>query len=529
MNRKFQVYLFCLIGLALTHASCKRNEPTTWDTDILVPIAKGRITLQDIVPDSLLSYDETCLWHLKINRNLTDFDLDSLVRIPDTIIRKRFTVPVTGGPFTIPAGQTIINQAENNLLNLNSVELREVEIESGFMQYSITSYINGYLNCNYELPGVTLNGSGTLIQTITEPGSGNAPYTFSGEIDLSNHRIDLTGSTGFMFNRIYTHLTISPSADAPTPTIISGNDSIVVELKFVNPVVRYARGYFGQQQYHLDQRISFSSEFQFPEGALNIDRAMMRMHITNQVGTDAQIQFNTLSNYSSFNNNTVSLNYTPIFQPLNITRAYDNNGVIIPTSYVYMMNETNSNITAFIENLPDTISMVAEISINPLGNVTDGNDFIYTARPLKADLELDIPLSIGASNLTFRDTLDIVATTELVADGHLYLYVNNAFPFSAKCDVFLIDLSNEFTSMLIDNGMINHGIETDVTGVSIPVESVLDIPVNEHNISLLNSDHRIVLRIVFDTPDINQPSGLYKTQWMDFKVIADGMLQLNYR
>lgn len=510
--------------------SCKRNEPTSWDSDVLIPIARGRITLQDIAPDSILSYDENCLWHLKINRSLTDFNIDSLVSIPDTIIRKGFVVPITGGPFTIPAGQMIINQAEDNLLNLNNVQLRRVEIESGLLQYSIKSYINGYLNCTYEMPGVTLNANPTVIQTTTQPGSGSAPFIFSGEIDLSNHFIYLTGSTGFMFNRIFTHLSISPAVDAPTPTLVSGNDSIVVELRFINPVVRYAQGYFGQHNYHLERSIDVISDFEYlSESALNLNRAMMKLNIVNSVGTDAQIQFTTLTNNGANFNNVVGLNYAPIFQPMNITRAFDNNGTVVPTSYEFTMNETNSNIVGFIENMPRRIDLVADVTINPLGDVNDGNDFIYTRQALNANIEMDVPLAIGLSNLKLRDTLDITTTSELKADGKLYLYVNNAFPFSAKCNVIIIDASGNYEATLLDDAQIDYGIETTVPGECIPVESVLSIPVNQSIISLLKSDHRIAIELIFDTPDINHPSSLYKSHWMDFKVIADGMVQINYR
>jgi len=125
--------------------------------------------LGQIVPDSILKADETSLWHLLISENLTDFNLDSIVAIPDTIIKKKFNVPLVGGPFNVPNGTNIIEQHDNNLLNVNDAQLRLVKMRSGRLEYSIKSYINGYLTCTYDIPGVTLNGVGTVIETTTEP------------------------------------------------------------------------------------------------------------------------------------------------------------------------------------------------------------------------------------------------------------------------------------------------------------------------------------------------------------------------
>jgi hypothetical protein len=529
MNKTCRTHLFFFAAFLLVVASCQRKEPTSWDSEVLVPLASGRITIQDIVPDSIIYFDENNLWHLHINENLTDFDLDSIVRIPDTIISKRFEVPITGGPFTIPNGQQIIDVPEENLLNIRDVQLSEAIVSSGVLQYSIKSYINGYLTCNYEIPGVTLNGIGTLIQTTTQPSDGITPFVYSGSIDLSNHHFDLTGESGVAFNRIYSHLNIATAADAPTQAVIHGHDSIVVELKFLDPVIQYARGYFGEQDYSLDQSVDFSDNVNFPTGTLNLNAATMKLNIENNVGIDAQINFHALSSTNTATNETVNLQYAPLYQPINITRAFDNNGTVVPNSTEFLMNQNNSNIVPFIENLPNFILVNADIHLNPLGNVSDGNDFIYTANTIKAALDLDIPLNIGAENLLFTDTLDIGSSIEITADGHLYLYVNNSFPFSATCDAFIIDDQNQIVQVMLFGGVIQSALETGVEGETVAVKSIIDLPVNSNVIDNFKSENRILLRVRFDTPNVNEPSGLYSNYWMDFNITADGIVELKYR
>lgn len=519
-------FLFLVIVLAVI--ACKRESPTSWNTEVYAPLAKGRITLSDIVPDSLLQADQNSLWHLLISENLTNFNLDSVVKIPDTVITKKFTVPIVGGPFTLPNGTSIINQHDNNLLNVNDAQLRLVKMKSGRLEYSIKSYINGYLTCTYDIPGVTLGGVGTTIQTTTEPKQGNQPYIYSGELDLSGYEMNLTGQSGFMSNRIYTHLSITTSANAPTPAQVYGQDSVVVELKFVNPVVEYAKGYFGEHLYALNQTVDFTNGFNMPSGILNIDQATMGLNITNSVGMDAQISFQTISGTNIQNNSSTNLSHSPLFQTINITRAHDNNGSVQSTSNNFSLNNNNSNIDEFIENLPDILSIQANININPLGNVTDGNDFIYTTNTLKAILNMDVPLRVGMQNITFADTLSITSDLNINADGQLMLYVKNTFPFSAACDVSLIDENNHTSNILLQNGFIDYAFETSTPGITTPVESVIAIPVTVDALNNVNAQHRIVVRIKLNTPTENEHYGLYKNYYMDFKIVADGKLEVSY-
>jgi hypothetical protein len=523
MKQRIVITLLLIAALC----SCKRNEPTTWDSDVLVPVANGRITLDDILADSLLYGDADGLWHFRFNKNLTDFDLDTLVEIPDTVITKSFIVPLTGGPFTIPPGQTIISEEENNLINVNDALLREVRVKSGFLMYSVKSYIDGYLDCVYQLPGVTLDGTPTVIQTITQPGTDASPFVYNGSIDLSGYHIDLTGQSGFMFNRIFSDLQVSSAQNAPGPTLVSGNDSLQIELKFVDPVVSYARGYFGQHHYDLNESVSFSDDVNFPDGLLKLDDAVMRFEIVNSVGIDARMEFSEISNFNTQSNQEVLLQHAPLYQPLNISRAYDQGGEILQAQYVLELNNSNSNITSFIENLPDQFNMQADVLINPLGDITDGNDFIYTDKALKATLDIDIPLRLAAQNLVLTDSLALDPLGfELGADGYLELIVDNSFPFEAMCDLTVIGTDQNIS--LMNGQVIAAAIPTEVEHVTVPVNSVLRIPVNELLLDALSESSTLVVRMRLQTPEFDQVHGLYEHFYMDFRLVANGLIEMRY-
>ncbi|NNE55776.1 MAG: hypothetical protein HKN32_07130, partial [Flavobacteriales bacterium] len=133
--------------------SCQRQEGTRWTTNALFPVTKGSVSLSSLVGDSLIQPDDAGILHLIIEENLTDFDLDSLVAIPDTTVNVGFEFPLPGGPFSLPPGTEVISLDDDFDLNTESAELREVLIKSGTARYQIRNYINGQINLTYTLPG----------------------------------------------------------------------------------------------------------------------------------------------------------------------------------------------------------------------------------------------------------------------------------------------------------------------------------------------------------------------------------------
>jgi len=147
---------------------------------------------------------------------------------------------------------------------------------------------------------------------------------------------------------------------------------------------------------------------------------------------------------------------------------------------------------------------------------------------LDAEMNLDIPLNVGMHQIQFVDTLDIGSSVELSADGHLYLNVDNWFPFTATCDAYLINEQGYLLDMLCKNQSIEAATETNVPGTTIPTHSTIDIAVDDQVITSFTPEHKIVIRLTLNTPDVNVPSGLYTSYKMEFQVVTDGTITLDY-
>ncbi|MFN0030539.1 MAG: hypothetical protein ACKVOR_00120 [Flavobacteriales bacterium] len=518
--------LLLLFIAACAMPSCRREEPTTWNTEVLAPVAHGRITLANLVSDTLLQADEDGLWHLLLHESLTDLNLDSLVALPDTVIEKIVDIPLIGGPFTIPNNTTLIDENDNNLININDVEMKQVVLKSGLLKYKLKSYINGYIDFAYTLPGVTLNGVPVVINTIALPAVGETPSIYEGEINLAGYNLDMTGETGFMHNRVHSHTVVKTWADAPQPAVVYGDDYVKIELEFHEPMVQYARGYFGHHIYTFNEDVDFSDDINLPVGMLNIDDAYMHLNIRNAVGADMRVQFSNIAAHNSAFNQDVQLMHAPLYQAINIERASDDNGSVTATSYNFDLNTLNSNIDEFIENLPNQLNVLAEVELNPLKNNTDGNDFIYTDDALSATFDLDIPLRVGMQSLTMRDTMLLASDLVLEASGELKLLVTNTFPFSTTITAYIVSADGSMLGDFIPTQTIEEATATAQPMETIAANSQIAIPVSQHIINQMKAGNGIVVIIALDTPAYPTTAGLYSHHYIDYILVADGVVQV---
>ncbi|MFN8323013.1 MAG: hypothetical protein U0T74_10180 [Chitinophagales bacterium] len=73
--------------------SCKKDARTSWNTELLVPIATSTLSLQNLVKDSSLVTNPDNSLTLAYKSSLYSFNLaDQLVNIPDTSIGQKFTL-----------------------------------------------------------------------------------------------------------------------------------------------------------------------------------------------------------------------------------------------------------------------------------------------------------------------------------------------------------------------------------------------------------------------------------------------------
>jgi len=520
--KKYSSFVLLLV-LSLLVFSCKRKEKTRWDIDATVPIAYGKVSVSNLIPDSLIQTDEDGILHFVLNENLTDFDMDSLVTIPDTSFLDYYPsyigFPVDSGNsvFLVPIG------LKESPMNIPTAELVEVVAKSGSIDYELKNFLSSEIKASYELPLVTLNGQTIYIEEILPAGSPSNPSVVIGSFDLTNFHFDLTGLDGDNNNIMVSDIIVTANEDLIVPT----QDTIFKAImSFTNAKVGYARGYFGQHTFDINDTIDFSALNNVIAGDLGIGDIDVNLKVENFVGIDGQINFESLTAVNTIETTEVSLDNPDLTNTINLTRAYDNNGTISSTLFELGLDEENSNIDQFIEVLPNQMRTNIGININPLGDISLGNDFIYTDKPLQANLEIDLPLCVSMDNLTLLDTLDINSNTEIEADGVLTFYIKNSFPFSANMTATLLDENGNEVELLLDNELVEG--DYDITTYEITgEESTFTVQFDKEVLSYIKTDAKIALRLKLNSFGNNEVK-FTPANSMDIKVVLQATTEISY-
>jgi len=92
--KKIRHFLFLFAGLAMLFGGCKKSsDKVHWDTEILTPIAKANLSLNNLVGDSMVSKGSDNVLRLVYKNPLFHFDFSNyLLQIPDTGIGSKFTI-----------------------------------------------------------------------------------------------------------------------------------------------------------------------------------------------------------------------------------------------------------------------------------------------------------------------------------------------------------------------------------------------------------------------------------------------------
>ena len=508
----------CLVVTVSLLSSCKKDEPTTWESNWVAPLAHGRLTLSDLTADNGYT-DNAGVYHLYFEKIISGFGTSDLTQIPDTNISQKFVVPITGGPFQIPGNTAIITQNQNYSVETNGTGLRMVKVKSGQMIVHVKSYVNAYLHPSFTLYNVSeVYGNNTDIDFALTPGSASAPTEGYYTIDMSNKYVVLSGTSGFDYNKLSTHLEIkteqNTTADQNT---IYGQDSVRFELLMSDIVIDYAKGYFGNDTYSFNETFNLAESANMPTGLLELDQASFGFHVTHKMGFDGKLKIDNVMGLNTYMNTGVQLTGGNLYNPFFITRSIDNGGTPSVSNYDINLNEGNSNITSFMGSLPYSVLFTGSLQLNPFGNVSDGHDFFYSDQLTEAKLVVDVPLRLAASDLTLRDTLNVEVTTDAVRVSSLTLDIQNAFPMEWKLNLTTLGGAVVATDLNVPSG-------NSIDALALASSSTLVIPISEAQWNAIKSEGKLIMQVISNTPSFPQLVNLYNSYFVDMRVKAGVVL-----
>jgi hypothetical protein len=527
MSKRFQgiKHYFLLSILSLVFFSCQRKEATEWNTKWKAPLLHGVLSFENILGDSLLKRGEAGNLIFVWKKSLSDFFFDDLISIPDTGVFDNFSLPF--GSINLGPGDPILNQVKEMKFNVPNADLLFAKVKSGQVRVRLSNQVTEKIQLDYEIPSATLNGQVLSVSQLIDAATSQGPGTYFTSVDLTGYTLDLRGPGQNLSNTIYTRLNamINPSGNS---VLVTNQDSLIIELYLENIVVEYARGYFGKQKFVTDSQ---STPFDFfnnrVSGQLQTDSMSIHLDVTNYAGFDAILKVNEFSSYNAKTGEQAGLNHQLIGIPQNITRASDY--PLTPTRYSWDLSSGVSNIQSLLNIYPTSFTSGFELEVNPFGNISGGNDFLYTDNAFEIDLNIEAPISFYLESLVLADTLTVgVEDTEIPADldeTSLDLIVENSFPFS--CYVEFYEFSNNVAGpLLIDQIRIEAATLLSDEKTTLPFFGIIPIPVARELLDKLRANNKVLMMVTLDTDLGGKPMRVYEGYKIDLSLVAKSTIAM---
>lgn len=423
--------------------------------------------------------------------------------------------------------QNLINDAYYFALEGLPVELKESRIASGTSRIRLSSTLEDSVRFVYKLLTATLNGVPFERHLVLPPAPKGGSSQYTEAASLKGYHFDFSGDMNDSFNVSFNQVVASIDSTGIMKSF-SKQDSIFIELSFENLKPEYARGYLNDTTLgtgRTEERIELFERIN--SGNLELDNAKLGLHVDNKVGVDFTLFINEITSLNNRTGKFVPLNSNSINSGIVIPRAKDAGGQlpIVPGIVDVILDAGNSNITEFISNLPDRMNYDIEMRVNPMGNTSLWNDFIYDQNFLQLDLDLDIPVHISARGLMLSDTVAFsLSGTEYdeIQEGVLHAFFKNDFPFETALQIYLLSENGSVSDSLFSGQRLIAAAQSTPGEIfTKSVETRIDIPVDRSKIDRLLKAKSLAVHAVFDTKPQGELVKIYDQYYLEFQLTAD--------
>ena len=483
--------------------------------------------MADLLTDSLLIANGEGALRLKVETSLIDLPLDSILQIPDTTIGKSISLPIPLN--NVQPGTEIFPLTDITQYDLGDLALKRVVLRTGKLRLKVKSVLATAVDFTYLIPVAHQFGNPFETQQTVQAGSSSDTAIAEFEFNLSGYEIDLRGSNGGSFNTLETTYILKTSETGQVVSIPANSPFFFIEYSFLDILPEYGQGYFGQQSTMAeDENSKIDVLDRITEGQMFLDSVTIGLKIINGVGADARFLLSSLKSINTRSNTTVNLAHELVGNTLLLTRAQDPTGNaedVVTSQIEYELNNSNSNIKGFIENLPDQLGFNFNFDLNPLGNVSSGNDFFYYDKPFQALMDIDIPLRTTLTNLTLVDTLDWnlseTGVVESINSGSFTLVAKNGFPLEGIAELILLDENlQELDTLLVPSTITAPALDGNNRVISA-VESRILIPVPDKTSNVLPRTRKVHIKVRFNTANQSDLIEFYDTYGIDLKLIGN--------
>lgn len=524
MSKKLSL-IFCA---TLILVSCS-VDGTNWDVDATAPVVETKLDLSNLIGDENLSIAGDSAVNIAVDAPLYTFDLDTLSNL--SLAKSVYSYLWTYPTVTLPGGAGIPGLTSSLDITGTDIRLSRFDIKYGKLRCTFKSSLTQPLIFKYYIPGVTKNG--VMLEVIdTLPGKTSPTDTVVSIIDfvIDDYQINLTGDMGDDFNSLTAYIDVMTIAGNPGVTISNGQTLFKTESEIIDLTPKYAKGYLGQYNFNQANTTTNLDGLQMiRSGLVDVENINLVLTFHNTIGSDISFNPIEIKATNTRNGQMVILTNSVIGTTVNINRAIENLSVLNPvteTNYTFSINSGNSNIEQILELLPDQLSLLADVELNPYGNVGGYTDFFYYDYPTYIQMQLNMPLKLSASDLLLVDTIENPFTEleilDPMTDGEFIVRVENKFPLESDLQLYLLNSSGVVLDSLFSNTLVAAAPVDINNRVTQALTTDLSIPVTSNKIQLLKSASHIKLKALFNTqPSVAGRLQFYSDYYMIIRMIAD--------
>lgn len=527
MRKQALVFVFSILLIGIF--GCRREmNLASWDTDLLAPAAHGSINFYNYLPEENFVEESGNLIHLVAEDTLISLGLDTLIGIPDYSIDTGFFFPLS---IPVQPGQPFFVDTSETTFDLKDVRLTEAIIRNSRIRVDIRNTLDQDVLFQYSIESASIDGD---TFRVSERIDGNS--SFSKEYDLNGYTLNLRGLKQNKVNTVATTIVAMVHPDLVGTQQLKAGDRFDISNTVTNVIPEYVTGYFGNQVAEFNESEGLDVFDLVDFESVDITEFSLDLIVDNGIGADLGLDVREISSSNSETGDFASLNHEIVGSPQQFTRAIDLGNEQNPVKHqrkVYSFTHENSNLDELLELKPNSILADVAINVNPLGNVSLGNDFAYYGHNLSAYMQLDIPLIVAAKGVSLVDTIDFSFDSqtkdeaiERLNSGFIRAYLSNDYPIDGTLQFSFLDSNKLVLFDLFETPSLVLGAEVNANDDVIPTRSQADVPIDSEKIELLGAAHSIKVTALLSTTGVDAVR-LTSGQKIDYRLVVDVNARVN--
>ncbi|MCD4695346.1 MAG: hypothetical protein K8S16_03810 [Bacteroidales bacterium] len=518
--QKLSTYILFLLLLSIAILSCRKNRPEpSWDVEVLSPLMLDTVFITDVISDTLIHINPDHLISFIFEEKLYDVNVDSLVRLPDTIFNWSFKVPVE---ITIPPEGTIIENFDWPLdfesMGLSDVKMESALIRSGKLRFEVINALDKDILCEFGINSAVKNETDTfLVSEVVSQGQ----VTIE-EFDISEYRLNMVGLEDSVYSTLNYYIGLYNDTE---PLLVEPTDSFVVNIRFKDIVIDYAKGYFGQNTFNFGpEQYPFSLFEDLDVAGFSIEEADVLLEIENNYGVEADYIIKELKAINSITGDEAVLVSPMVDSGLFINRAIETipgSGNFIPAIHTFDFSQ--SNFGELFSIMPDMVSYTLEINTNVFGDSTNYDNFFYYDKPIQVFMEADVSKGVMIEDMFVENHMTWNGdgiNLDKVKDGYLILAYTNGFPFSFDMNMYFLDDHYEVLDTLMYGEFIEAGLLNEDNSVAGATESRVVVKLTE-SLKLAMVEAKMVFYEILLNSAEGEHVKIYSDNTLGLKVIGD--------